>query len=323
MFRISKFIDDLLVRFYKLKPFYNIKEKKDIIGHLVIGLAPHISAGIVGRIIGFSRTQGMLAHTLFHAAMRRDADGDEACVMLLMDALLNFSRKFLPDSRGAKTMDSPLVLIPRVIPKEVDDMAHRFDVAWHYPLEFYEAALECKQPSNVSIELLGDRLGKPSQYENIGFTHEVNNINEGVTFSAYKRLPSMEEKMKGQMILAKRIRAVDTVDVAALVIEKHLLKDIKGNLRKFSTQQFRCIKCNKKFRRPLLIGKCDECNGRNLFTVSEGAIIKYLGPAMSLAESYVVSPYLQQTLLLTRNRVEEVFGKEEDRQEGLTKWFAN
>ncbi|MBN2454723.1 DNA polymerase II large subunit [Candidatus Woesearchaeota archaeon] len=322
LFRIANFVDDLLTGFYRLKPFYRLKDKSELAGSLVIGIAPHISAGIVGRIIGFSQTQAFLAHPLFHAAMRRDADGDEACVMLLMDALLNFSRQYLPDSRGAKTMDSPLVLIPKVVPAEVDDMAHRFDVVWHYPPEFYEAAADYKLPYEVNIELLGSRLGTPAQYEKIGFTHELGNINQGVLLSAYKKLPSMEEKMRGQMELAKRIRAVDATDVASLVIEKHLLKDIKGNLRKFSTQQFRCVKCNKKFRRPPLKGSCDVCGGKLIFTVSEGTIIKYLGPAMSLAESYAVSPYLQQTLLLTRNRVEEVFGKEKDKQEGLGRWFS-
>ncbi|MFH1181815.1 MAG: DNA polymerase II large subunit [Candidatus Woesearchaeota archaeon] len=322
LFREAQFIDELLTSFYDLKPFYCLKEKKDIVGHLVIGLAPHISAGIIGRVIGFSKTQALLAHPLFHAAMRRDADGDEACVILLMDALLNFSRQFLPDSRGAKTMDSPLVLIQRLVPAEVDDMAHRFDVAWHYPLELYEAALQYKAPQDVKIELLGARLGTEAQYEGIGFTHDLASINEGVTFSAYKKLPSMEEKIKGQMDLAKKIRAVDEKDVATLVIEKHLLKDIKGNLRKFSTQQFRCVKCNKKFRRPLLKGSCDNCGGKLIFTVSEGTIIKYLEPAISLAERYAVSPYLMQTLMLTRNRVEEVFGKEKYRQEGLGKWFS-
>ena len=33
-------------------------------------------------------------------------DGDEDCVMLLMDCLINFSRAFLPESRGG-TMDAP------------------------------------------------------------------------------------------------------------------------------------------------------------------------------------------------------------------------
>ncbi len=322
LFRVSKFVDDLLVRFYKEPSFYNINSKEDLVGHLVIGLAPHISAGIVGRIIGFSNTQGFFAHPLFHAAMRRDADGDEACVMFVMDALLNFSRQFLPDSRGAKTMDSPLVLTSRLVPAEVDDMAHRFDVAWSYPLELYEAALQGKLPQEVKVELLGHYLNTPRQYEGIGYTHPLSSINIGVNCSAYKILPSMEEKLKGQMALAEKIRAVDAQDVARLVIEKHLLKDVRGNLRKFSTQQFRCLKCNTKFRRPPLAGICDHCGGKILFTISEGSIIKYLEPAISLAEKYAVSPYLLQVLDLTKMRVESVFGKEKEKQEGLGKWFG-
>ncbi len=322
LFRISKFVDDLLVRFYKEPSFYNIAAKEDLVGHLVIGLAPHISAGIVGRIIGFSNTQAFFAHPLFHAAMRRDADGDEACVMLVLDALLNFSRQFLPDSRGAKTMDSPLVLTSRLVPAEVDDMAHRFDVAWSYPLELYEAALQGKLPQEVKVELLGHRLNTPRQYEGVGYTHPLSSVNIGVNCSAYKILPSMEEKLKGQMVLAEKIRAVDAQDVARLVIEKHLLKDVRGNLRKFSTQQFRCLKCNTKFRRPPLSGVCDKCSGKILFTISEGSIIKYLEPAISLAEKYAVSPYLQQVLGLTKMRVESVFGREKEKQEGLGKWFG-
>ncbi len=322
LFRIAAFVDDLLARFYGEQPFYNLASKEGLIGHLVMGIAPHISAGIVGRIVGFSNTQGFLAHPLFHAAMRRDADGDEACVMLVMDALLNFSRQFLPDSRGAKTMDSPLVLTSRLIPAEVDDMAHRVDVAWSYPLELYEAAMAWKQPGDVKIELLGSRLHTPGQYEGLGYTHPLSSINTGVNCSAYKTLPSMEEKLKGQMALAEKIRAVDAQDVARLVIEKHLLKDVRGNLRKFSTQQFRCLKCNEKFRRPPLSGVCTECAGKILFTISEGSITKYLEPAISLAEKYAVSPYLLQVLDLTKKRVESVFGREKEKQEGLGRWFG-
>jgi len=321
LFRVAQFIDDMLQRLYKLEPHYCLKTKEELTGHLVIGIAPHISAGIIGRIIGFSQSQAFLAHPMFHAAMRRDADGDEACVIMLMDGLLNFSRQYLPDSRGSRTMDSPLVLTATIIPAEVDDMAHRIDVAWKYPLELYEAALEYKMPWEVKIEQLGSRLNTELQYERMGFTHPVEDINNGVTCSAYKTLPSMEEKLKGQMELADRIRAVDEADVARLVIEKHFLKDIKGNLRKFSTQQFRCVKCNKKFRRPPLIGRCD-CKGKIIFTVSEGSIVKYLQPAISLAQKYKASPYLKQTLELTKRRVEEVFGKDPEKQEGLGKWFG-
>jgi len=322
LFRIACFVDELLVSFYGLKPFYNFKTKKECKGVLVIGLAPHISAGMIGRVIGFSKTSACFAHPLWHAALRRDCDGDEACVLLLMDALLNFSRQFLPDVRGGRTMDAPLVLSSTLVPSEVDDMVHGIDVAWKYPLEFYEAALELKYPHEVSIAQLKSRLNTEKQYYDFGFTHAVSSINAGVTYSAYKFLPSMEEKLKGQMALAEKIRAVDADDVATLVIEKHFLKDIKGNMRKFSQQKFRCVECNEKYRRPPLIGKCTACGGKLIFTVSEGSIVKYLAPSMSLAEKYSLSPYLRQTLEILQHRITSVFGKEKERQEGLGKWFG-
>ena len=319
LYRIGLFIDELLNKFYKMDCYYNLKDKDDLIGHLVIGLAPHISAGIVGRIIGFSKTQCCFAHPLWHSACRRDCEGDELCVILLMDALLNFSKSFLPAHRGA-TQDAPLVLTSTLIASEVDEMVFDMDVVWEYPLEFYEACLNYKNPREVHIEVLGDRLGKEGQYEGMGFTHDVSDINKGVRCSAYKLLPTMEEKLNGQMNIAEKIRAVDENDVARLVIERHFIRDIRGNLRKFSMQEFRCVKCNNKFRRPPLAGVCD-CGGRIIFTISEGSITKYMGFCMELAKKYDLPSYLRQTIDLTRQRIELVFGKDLEKQEGLGKWF--
>lgn len=320
LFNIGMFIDELLTKFYNLSSFYNFKSEEDIIGSLIVALAPHTSAGMVGRVIGFTKSQGFFAHPMFHAATRRDCDGDEASVILLMDVLLNFSRKFLPNTRGA-TQDAPLVLTSKIIPSEVDDMVFDLDVVWRYPLEFYEACLNFKQPWNVEIEQFGNNLNTKKQYKNLGYTHSTNNLNSGVRCSAYKILPSMEDKLKGQMELADRIRAVDASDVAKLVIEKHFLRDIKGNLRKFSIQQFRCVNCNEKYRRPPLSNKCMKCNGKIMFTISEGSIIKYLEPAISLAEKYNLPSYLKQVLELTKRNVESIFGKEKEKQIGLGKWF--
>ncbi len=315
------FIDELLTEFYKIEPYYNYKSEKDLAGALVIALAPHTAAAVVGRIVGFSKTQGFFASPLFHAATRRDCDGDEASVTLLMDALLNFSKKFLPDKRGS-TQDAPLVLTSKLIPAEVDDMAFDLDIPWKYSLEFYEACMGYKQPREVKVEQFGSRLDTEKQYYGLGFTHHISNINSGVLCSAYKTIPSMEEKLKGQMELADMIRAVDASDVARLVIEKHLIRDIRGNLRKFSMQQFRCSTCNEKFRRPPLIGKCTKCGGKIIFTISEGSIIKYLEPAISLAEKYNLPSYLKQNLELTKRGVESIFGKEAEKQEGLGRWFG-
>jgi DNA polymerase II large subunit len=320
LFRTTKFLDDLLVKLYGVKAFYKLKSTKDLAGHLVNALAPHTSSSVVARIVGFSKTQGFLAHPMLHAATRRDCDGDEASVTLLLDTLLNFSRQFLPNTRGA-TQDASLVLTSRVIPSEVDDMVFDVDVVWKYPLSFYEAALAYKGPWEVEIEQLGKRLNTPAQYEGMGFTHGISNINEGVMCSAYKTLPSMQEKLQGQMDLADRIRAVDEADVARLVIDKHFIRDIKGNLRKFSQQQFRCSNCNTKYRRPPLIGRCTECHGTIIFTISQGSIVKYLEPAISLATRYNLDAYMQQSLDLVKRRVEGVFGREPDKQVGLGSWF--
>jgi len=58
-FQVTRFIDDLLVKFYKLDRFYKIKKLEDLTGHLVVGLAPHTSAGALARIIGLHRKEEM------------------------------------------------------------------------------------------------------------------------------------------------------------------------------------------------------------------------------------------------------------------------
>jgi len=321
LYRVANFIDDLLVKYYNSNKFYNLRDKRDLIGHYVVALAPHISAGVVGRIIGFSKTQAFYAHPLFHCACRRDADGDELCVVLLMDVLLNFSRKYLPQHRGA-VQDAPLVLTSMIIPSEVDDMVFDMDTVFEYPIELYEAAMKYSQPGAIKIEKVRDRLEKEAQYEGYGFTHDTSDINEGVRCSAYKSLPTMDEKVFGQMNLAEKIRAVDQTDVARLVVGRHFIRDIQGNLRKFSTQEFRCVKCNEKFRRPPLIGQCTKCGSRILFTVSEGSVIKYLEQSIALSKKYNLSPFLRQVLDLTKRRIESIFGIDKEKQEGLGKWFG-
>ncbi len=319
-FRVANFIDDLLVKLYGDKPFFDLYSKKDLVGHLVLVLAPHTSAGVVGRIIGFSKTQGLMAHPMMHAGIRRDVDGDEAGLMLLLDAFLNFSRHYLPSSRGS-TQDAPLVLTTILDPEEVDDMFFDVDIVDHYPLELYRAALNYESPSSIEILQVGKLLGTPQQYEGYRFTHDTTDFNQGILCSAYKLLPSMEEKLNGQMLIAKKVRAVDESDVAKLVIDKHFLRDIKGNLRKFSIQEFRCVNCNTKYRRPPLGGKCEKCGGRIIFTISEGSVIKYLDFTLKLAEEFNASQYIKESLYILKRRIEEVFGKEKEKQLGLDSFF--
>lgn len=245
-------------------------------------------------------------------------DGDEVAIMLLLDVLLNFSKKFLPAHRGG-TQDAPLVLNSRINAGEVDDQILDFELG-KYPLELYEMAERGEHSSKVGVETVRKRLkeGK-NPLSDIQFTHDCSNFNSGVINSSYKSIPTMQEKVSKQMELVEKIRATDATDVARLVIERHFIRDIRGNLRKFSQQEFRCSTCNEKYRRPLLSGVCT-CGGRIIFTISEGSIVKYLEPALELARRYAVPPYVKQNIELTKRYIESIFGREKEKQEALGKW---
>ncbi|RZN41061.1 MAG: DNA polymerase II large subunit [Methanosarcinales archaeon] len=317
LLRISRFVDDLLVKYYKQEAYYNASHRNDLIGKLVIGLAPHTSAGVLGRIIGFTRASVGYAHPFFHAAKRRNCDGDEDCVMLLMDGLLNFSRSYLPERRGG-WMDAPLVLTTRIDPKEIDKEAHNLDIVDQYPLEFYESASRFESPKNIEdmIDTVAKHLGTPAQYES-RFTHPTSDIAAGPLNSAYKTLGSMVEKMDAQLALARKINAVDEDDVAERVINSHFLPDMIGNLRAFSRQKVRCVKCGAKFRRPLLSDTCPKCHGRIILTVTEGSVKKYLDTSMRVAEQYEVSEYTRQRIDLIRLEIKSLFESDKSRQMGL------
>ena len=313
LLRVANYVDDLLEKFYKMPRYYNLRSMEDLIGHLVIGLAPHTSAGVLGRIIGFTDANIGLAHPFFHAAKRRNCDGDEDSIMLLLEALLDFSRKFLPTKRGG-LMDAPLVLTVRIDPSEIDKEALNVDVGNEYPLEFYYATLRKAKPKEVEdiMDFVKKRLGTERQYEGFGFTHDTTDINVGVLESAYKTLGDMNKKIEGQIDLAKKVRAVDERDMASRIISHHFIRDIMGNLKKFGTQQFRCVKCNTKFRRMPIGGVCPKCGGKIVLTVYPKSVMKYLDKALRLAYEFDVDPYLKQRVEILKESIESMMSYEEE-----------
>jgi DNA polymerase II large subunit len=309
--RTADFIDDLLERFYGLDRFYNVRDQNDLVGHFVIGLAPHTSVGVLGRIIGFTKAHAGYAHPYFHTAKRRNCDGDEDTVMLLMDALVNFSKCYLSDRRGS-SMDVPLVLNIKIDPREVDDEVHEMEIVDHFPLEFYEAALKKLMPRDVNIEVVKHRFKKGRDSDGFKFTHDTTAIDEGPNVSRYVQLKTMAEKVDYELTLAEKIRAVDERDVAARILNFHFLRDIYGNLRAFGQQTFRCVECNEKYRRVPLSGKCNKCGGKLLLTVNKGGIEKYLRISKEIAQKYGLSDYLKQRLGLVEKDLLLLFPVEKD-----------
>jgi DNA polymerase II large subunit len=317
--QVANFIDELSMKVYGLSPYYNARRKEDLIGQLIVGLAPHTSVGILGRIIGFTSLNICYAHPIWHSAKRRDCDGDEDALMLALDTLLNFSREYLPAQIGG-IMDAPLLLIPIVNTQEVQRQVHDVDVAAVYPLEFYDKTWENVEARHVNrlIDLIEYRLGTEGQFEGFKFTTPVSDINMGNAESAYKRFKTMVEKLNNQLELAEKIKAVDARKVALKVLTKHFIRDIAGNLRAFSTQGFRCKSCNKRFRRLPLRGVCSACGGPLSLTVYRGGIEKYLEAAQHLIDKYGLPRYYAQRILLMREEINSLFESKKPKQISLT-----
>lgn len=318
LLKVAQFVDELLVKFYGLEPYHLAKSPQDLLGTLMVALAPHTSAGVLCRLIGYSTASAGFGHPFFHAAKRRNCDGDEDCVMLLMDALLNFSMSYLPERRGGK-MDAPLVMTTRLNPAEVDKEAHNLDLTAVYPLEFYEATLQGSSPKDLEakFDLVSKRLGSDAQYEGFRFSHDTTDIAAGPRNSAYKTLETMIDKMDAQLELARLIRAVDARDVAERVINSHFLPDLIGNLHAFSKQKVRCVKCGAKYRRPPLKEGCPKCGGKIILTVHEGSVRKYLEVSIKVAEEYGVSNYTKQRLELLKIEIDSIFQNDKSKQTGL------
>ena len=234
----------------------------------------------------------------------------------------------LTESVGG-TMDTPLILTLNVKPEEVDDEVHAMEVVDSYPLRFYEKTFASATPSEVTIELVENRLKQKAIFDNIRFTHESSAlaVQSAPKKSLYVQLKTMQEKVDAEFGLMDRIYAVNKKDAARRVITSHFIPDLIGNLHSFSKQIFRCSSCNAKYRRVPLAGKCTRDGGKLLLTISKGGIEKYLDLAIRIADRYDLDPYIKQRLYLVRGEINDVFagteilGTATEGQFSLVKYF--
>jgi DNA polymerase II large subunit len=255
-------------------------------------------------------------------------DGDEDSVLLALDPMINFSRAYLPASRGG-TMDTPLVLSVTVTPKEIDAEAHNIDGTGLYPLEFYQQAMQFVDPKDVedifdlvAHRVVDHRIELTAESYGLRYSHETSDINRGPRVTTYSKLKTMEEKVERQLALGARISAVDVQDMAQRLLDSHFFPDIFGNLRAFATQKFRCTTCNEKFRRIPLVGVCPKCSGKIVLTVTKAGITKYVNLASKIVQDLELPRYYQQRLDLARKVINSIFPPEESSQDITLKQFS-
>jgi len=334
-----KFTNDILETMYGLSPFYEIEDEGSLIGQLVMGLAPHTSGAVLARIIGVAAVKGHYGHPFYHAAKRRNCDGDIDCIMLLMEGLINFSRVFLPKHRGGR-MDAPLTLTTRILPTEIDKEALNVDISWNYPVEFYELTqgiekdgqlvppppkLALKTDVNI-VQTLIDRGESP--IGQMGYTHTTSNCSAGPRNNPYNTLVGMHRKTMEQFALGEVLVSVDNREQASKLIDRHLIRDMRGNLRAYGQQKVRCPKCGQSYRRVPVSGKCRTimdtktdpfsgvivdtlCPGHLILTVTEGGVGKYGGLMKVLIETYGCNEYIAGLYNQVTKWVAETFESKE------------
>ena len=334
--KVCQFTDAELKYIYDLEPYYNVETQSDLIGQLIMGIAPHTSGAILGRIIGFTSVKGHYGHPFYHAAKRRNCDGDIDAIILLTEGLLNFSRQFLPRSRGGQ-MDAPLILTMGINASEIDKEALNVDICKQYPVEFYEAVagtyknnvwkpVKVKEVQRL-VETVESRLGGDQETEGFEYTHDTSDCNMGPAYNPYndKELNlSMRQKTMAQFSLGEILYAVDNQKQSAKMIDTHLIRDMRGNLRAFGQQKVRCTKCGASYRRVPIGGKCltitgkkddpftgeeveVKCPGKPIMTVSQGSVSKYDELMRDVIEKYGCDDYISQLYQHVSMWVEQTF----------------
>ncbi|HVO78063.1 MAG TPA: hypothetical protein VMS79_04255, partial [Methanomassiliicoccales archaeon] len=90
------------------------------------------------------------------------------------------------------------------------------------------------------------------------------------------------------------------------VVTRHLLPDMIGNLKSFSGQKLRCTKCNTKYRRIPLSGKC-YCGNNLTLTVHESSVKKYLEITKEISEKFAIDTYTRQRVELIEQSINSLF----------------
>jgi len=102
-----------------------------------------------------------------------------------------------------------------------------------------------------------------------------------------------------------------------MVIEKHFMPDVIGNLTAFGRQETRCHSCNNKYRRIPLNGKCQECGKPVILTVHQGSVNKYIDLVDEIAEKFDATEYTKQRIEALSERIESLFENDHNKQSGL------
>ena len=273
--RTADFIDETLKKLYKIRPFYDFKNLNDLIGHLIVGISPATSIGLIGRIIGFVDASVCYAHPAWHAAKEHNASADD--ITLFMDVLLNFSPQFLSYQNG-DFFGAPILLVPILDP---DD----------------SIVITRRKPTDVIDQPRRARLKMEDFFFTCDFTYPTSVLSTSHAKSSYFDL-SLKERIQTQLSIIDKATCIDADRAANEILQNAAGRIVLDLIQQYTTQRFKCKNCGETYRRPTMKGLCLTCEKQLQPTMSSETIESLVTLGNSIASRYKLSRDTQEQLTL-------------------------
>lgn len=296
-YKTAKFIDKLILHYYKGPLYYNFKDLQDMTGVLAMMISPHTSTAVLGRVIGYTNNFCVYTHPLSVTCRRRDADGDMDATFLAADMALNCSKKFISEQKRGAFMSVPLTLTTEYAVNRVGKEILALEIYDNY----YDGLLpNYREHSPVELKKLHryesflDRVvtEKDMKYNVKDFELDISS-----TKNWYKDSADNTEKLHRFIEITEKLVYLNKTDIYVGLIEGHLLPDITGNLNAFYRQDYKCSFCQQKYAKIPLALTCIKCRvGLLKPTVYPGMVMKYY-PIIQFFEKHAELPtYLAQKI---------------------------
>ena len=262
---------------YETSPFYRLREFNDVIGLLVVGISPTSQIGIIGRVIGYTGSNTLYAHPLWHQLKSRKCNGSSDSITLLLDVLVNFSRDYLPASHGG-SMDTPTIL--NLVDNWKDLLTYSKLIFIRQNQFFYSNLGKKSLESKVlSYEI--------AQINQIPLDQHITNDISEVILENKLRDKKIFDRIQIALNSLKTIRAVEEEVFVDNILINDFLSKINSSIVRFFKQPIRCRNCRRTFRRVPLSMNCPFCHKKTLeLTLSKGWVLRYMETISQLADQY-------------------------------------
>jgi DNA polymerase II large subunit len=297
--KVADFIDESLAKIYGLPTYYNINTLDDLTGQLIIGQSPLNTSGLLGRIIGFTEANVCFAHPIWHANKGSNCRGQSDYVMLLLDALINFSAHFTepntPDIIGtlqSLKLFANTELIPSL--KTWDTFLTENDK--------FGANLRDENTNNELSEPTTILYPKPYSQ----FTMLSSAITSVQNTSSIKTMDELEI-IDTQIKVANLSSSLDSHEVAKNILMKKLLPRTLETIVNYTTQEFKCKNCGKSYRRMTVRGLCISCEKKLQPSFTYNHILRYIQTLEHISSSISIDESTKETVKYIKENFESLF----------------